>query len=500
MSIPERFIQRPIATVLVMLAILVFGLAGYQALPVSDLPNVDYPTISVGATLPGANPDTMASSVALPLEKAFSTIAGLDSMSSQNRAGNTNITLQFNLNRSLDGAAQDVQAAITQAVRLMPPGMPAPPSYSRVNPADSPVIQLALSSDGLPMSEVDEYAESVVSPAISAVNNVAQVQVFGSFKYAVHIQLDPHQLATRHIGIDQVQQAISDGNVNVPTGTLWGRNQAQTVQSQGQLTSAADYARLIVSYQGGAPVRLGDLGRVIDSVQNDKNMNYYYDADHPNGTPAINLAVYKQPGSNAVEVVDGIKALLPELRAQLPASVNMFTRNDRSVTIRKSVDDVKFTLELALVLVVLVIFLFLRNLRATTIPSLALPFSLIGTFGVMYWCGYSLDNLSLMALTLCVGFVVDDAIVMLENIVRHLEQGKSVMQAALDGSEEIGFTILAMTISLSAVFIPVMFMGGVLGRLLARVCGDHHRRHLDLGRRLADADADVVQPLPQAPS
>jgi len=466
MSIPERFIQRPIATVLVMAAILIFGIAGYEALPVSDLPNVDYPTINVSASLPGANPDTMASSVALPMEKIFSTIAGLDSMTSQNRPSTTSITLQFNLNRSLDGAAQDVQAAIGQAVRQMPPGMPSPPSYSRVNPADSPVIYIGLSSATLPLPSLNEYAESVVTPTISAVNGVAQVQAFGSFKYAVHVQLDPHQLATRHIGIDDVQTAITEGNVNVPTGTLWGRNTAQTVESEGQLTSAADYARLIVSYQGGAPVRLADLGRVIDSVQNDKNMNYYYDADNPDGTPTINMAVFKQPGSNAVEVVDGIKALLPELRQELPPSVNMFTRSDRSVTIRKSVDDVKFTLELALFLVVMVIFLFLRNLRATTIPSLALPFSLVGTFAVMYVCGYSLDNLSLMALTLCVGFVVDDAIVMLENIVRHLEGGATVMQAALRGSEEIGFTIVAMTISLSAVFIPVLFMGGVLGRLL----------------------------------
>jgi HAE1 family hydrophobic/amphiphilic exporter-1 len=449
-----------------MFAILVFGIAGYRALPVSDLPSVDYPTIGVSAGLPGANPDTMAAAVALPLEKAFSSIAGLDSMNSQNRPGSTNITLQFNLNRSLDGAAQDVQAAIAQAVRQMPPGMPTPPSYSRVNPADLPVIYLSLSSDSLSMYQVDEYAESVISPAISAVNGVAQVQVFGTFRYSVHIQLDPHELATRHIGIDDVQQAISDGNVNVPTGTLWGRNQAQTVQSQGQLMSAADYSRLIVSYQGGAPVRLSDLGQIIDTVQNDKNMNFYYDRDNTNGLPMINMAVLKQPGTNAVEVVDGIKKLLPGLQAQLPASVNMITRQDRSITIRKSVDDVKFTLGLALVLVILVIFLFLRNAWATTIPSLALPFSLIGTFGVMYFMGYSIDNLSLMALTLSVGFVVDDAIVMLENIVRHLEQGEGVMQAALNGSAEIGFTILAMTVSLCAVFIPVLFMSGVLGRLL----------------------------------
>ncbi len=466
MNIPEQFIQRPIATGLTMVAILVFGIAGYHDLPVSDLPNVDYPTIQVSANLPGANPDTMAAAVALPLERAFSTIAGLDSMTSANRPGTTSITLQFSLDRSLDGAAQDVQAAIGQAVRQMPPGMPSPPSYSRVNPADAPVLYIGLGSDTLPMSEVNEYADTLISPSISAVPGVAQVQVFGAFKYAVHVQLDPHQLATRHIGIDEVQQAISDGNVNVPTGTLWGRQQAQTVESHGQLMSAADYARLIVSYQGGAPVRLSDLGRVIDSVQNDKNMNFYYDADNPDGAPTINMAVYKQPGTNAVQVVDRIKAILPGLQAQLPPAVKMFTRNDRSVTIRRSVDDVKFTLELALFLVVLVIFLFLRNLRATTIPSLALPFSLVGTFAVMYLCGYSLDNLSLMALTLCVGFVVDDAIVMLENIVRHLEQGEGVMEAALNGSGEIGFTIVAMTISLCAVFIPVLFMGGVLGRLL----------------------------------
>jgi HAE1 family hydrophobic/amphiphilic exporter-1 len=466
MGISERFIERPIATALVMLAILVFGGAAYFELPVSDLPSVDYPTINVTANLPGANPDTMAATVALPLEKVFSAIAGLDSMNSSSRPGITNITLQFNLNRSLDAAAQDVQAAIAQAVRRLPSGMPTPPSYTRVNPAEAPIIFISLSSSTLPLSQVAEYAESVVSPTLSTVTGVAQVQVFGAFRYAVRVQLDPHELATREIGIDEVQQALNDGNVNVPTGTLWGRDRAQTVQANGELSSSGGYSDLIVAYRSGAPVRLRDLGRVLDSVENDKNMNFYYDENSPNGTPSVNMAVYKQPGSNTVEVVDGIRSLLPNLLAQLPPSVDLYTRSDRSLMIRHSISEVKFTLGLALALVVMVIFLFLRNISATTIPSLALPFSLIGTFAVMYLAGFSLNNLSLMALTLCVGFVVDDAIVMLENIVRHLEMGEGPKEAAINGAREIGFTIVAMTLSLSAVFIPVLFMSGILGRLL----------------------------------
>jgi HAE1 family hydrophobic/amphiphilic exporter-1 len=466
MSIPELFIRRPIATGLVMMAILLFGVAGYRLLPVSDLPNVDYPTINVNANLPGANPDTMAAAVALPLEKQFSNIAGLDSMVSSNRFGATNITLQFSLNRNLDGAAEDVQAAISQASRQLPQDMPAPPSYSRQNPADYPVLNVALTSTALPLSAVDEYAETLVAPSISAVNDVALVQIYGQFKYSPHIQLDPHALASKQIGIDDVENALITGNVNLPTGTLWGSQRAPTVQTEGQLYRAADYATLVIAYRNGGPVRLSDVGRVIDSVQNDKNLNYYYDANSPHGTIAIQMAVFKQPGTNAVQVVDGIKEILPRLRAQLPPSVQMDTLFDRSITIRSSVNDVKFTLELALFLVVMVIFLFLRNLSATIIPSLALPFSLVGTFAVMYLCGYSIDNLSLMALTLCVGFVVDDAIVMLENIVRHMENGEDVMAAAINGSGEIGFTIVSMTLSLVAVFIPVLFMGGVLGRLL----------------------------------
>jgi HAE1 family hydrophobic/amphiphilic exporter-1 len=466
MSIPEKFISRPIATTLVMMAILLFGVAGYRLLPVSDLPNVDFPTINVQANLPGANPDTMAAAVALPLEKQFSTISGLDSMVSSNRSGSTNITLQFNLNRNLDGAAQDVQAAISGAARQLPPNMPAPPSYTRVNPADQPVMNLALTTSTLKLSDVDEYAESLIAPTISTVNGVAQVQIFGAFKFAVHIQMDPQALATRQIGIDDVENALNNGNVNLPTGTLWGSQKAPIVQTQGQLFHAADYQKLIVAYRNGAPVRLGDVATVIDSIQNDKNVNYYYDKDNPQGTIAIQLAVFKQPGTNAVQVVDDIKDILPGLKQQLPPSVNMYTLFDRSITIRRSVDDVKFTLELALFLVIMVIFLFLRNFSATLIPTLALPFSLIGTFAVMYLGGYSLDNLSLMALTLSVGFVVDDAIVMLENIVRHMEHGESVLEAAIKGSDEIGFTIVSMTLSLAAVFLPVLFMGGVLGRLL----------------------------------
>jgi HAE1 family hydrophobic/amphiphilic exporter-1 len=466
MSIPQRFIQRPIATTLVVMAILLFGITSYRVLPVSDLPNVDYPTINVNANLPGANPDTMAAAVALPLEKRFSNIAGLDSMVSSNRTGATSIVLQFSLDRNLDGAAEDVQAAISQAARQLPPNMPAPPSYSRQNPADYPVLAVTLASNTLRLSDVDEYAETLIAPGISMVNGVALVQIWGQFKYAPRIQLNPDALATRQIGIDDVQNALTNGNVNLPTGTIWGPQRAPTVQTQGQLYNAADYAKLIVAYRNGSPVRLSDLGRVIDGVQNDKNLNFYYDKDSPHGRLSINIAIFKQPGTNAVQVVDGIKAILPRLQAALPPSVNMYIIFDRSITIRDSVNDVKFTLELALFLVVLVIFLFLRNLSATVIPSLALPFSLVGTFAVMYLCGYSLDNLSLMALTLSVGFVVDDAIVMLENIVRHIERGEGVMEAAINGSGEIGFTILAMTLSLSAVFIPVLFMGGVLGRLL----------------------------------
>ena len=460
MNISEIFIRRPIATTLVVLAILGFGMAAYGLLPVSDLPNVDFPTINVRASLPGANPDTMAASVALPIEKQMSTIPGLDSMTSSSTLGNTSITLQFTLNRNIDGAAQDVQTALSQVARQLPQDMPSPPSFSKVNPADAPVLWLALGSDTLPMTQVDEYAETLLAQSVSTVDGVAQVQVFGGMKYAVHVQLDPAALASRQVEINDVVQALDQGNVNMPTGALWGRQQALNLMASGQLFRAADYAGLVVTYRNGAPVRLADLGKVVDSVENERTIQWF------NGKRSIQLQVYRQPGTNTVEVVDRIKAMLPKIEAQMPPSVQLNMLNDRSVTIRNSLEDVKFTLELALCLVILAIFIFLRNISATFIPSLALPFSIVGTFAVMYLCGYSLDNLSMMALTLSVGFVVDDAIVMLENIVRHLEAGESKLEAALNGSREIGFTILSMTLSLTAVFIPILFMGGVLGRLL----------------------------------
>ena len=465
MNVAELFIKRPVMTTLVMLAILLFGVMAYRMLPVSDLPNVDFPTILVSASLPGATPDTMASAVAMPLEKQFSTIAGVDSMTSTSSQGFTQITLQFNLSRSLDAAAQDVQAMIAKAARDLPQSMPSPPSYQKVNPADSPILYLSLSSPTLRLSDVDEYAETLIAQRVSMINGVAQVSVYGSQKYAVHVKLDPKALASRQIGMDDVSQAIVNGNVNQPTGTLYGTHQAFVVQANGQLAKAADYAPLIVAYRNGAPVRLKDLGSVVDGVEVDKTASWYYDSKS-GIRRAIVLAIQRQPGTNTVEVVDSIKQLLPAFRQQMPPSVNLEILYDRSVSIRDSVGDVKFTLLLALMLVILVIFLFLRNISATAIPSMALPMSIVGTFAVMYVLGYSLDNLSMMALTLSVGFVVDDAIVMLENIVRHMEHGERPMEAAFKGAKEIGFTIISMTLSLAAVFIPVLFMGGILGRLL----------------------------------
>ena len=464
MNIAEPFIRRPVMTTLIMGAILLFGIMAYRLLPVSDLPNVDFPNIVVNATLPGASPETMASAVATPLERQFSTIAGLDNMTSVSALGSTQINLQFNLSRNIDAAAQDVQAMIAKAARLLPPDMPTPPTYQKVNPADQPIIYVALSSPTLPLSAVDEYAETTMAQRISMISGVAQVQVFGSQKYAVRAQLDPRALASRGIGIDEVANAVASGNVNLPTGTLQGATKSFTIQTGGQLMDAASYRPLIVAYRNGNPVRLQELGRVIDSVENDKVASWYNTSKAK--TRAVILAIQRQPGTNTVEVVDSIKKLLPTFRAMMPASVSLDILFDRSKSIRESVGDVKLTLMLAIVLVVLVIFLFLRNVSATIIPSLALPMSIIGTFTAMYVLGYSVDNLSLMAMILAVGFVVDDAIVMLENIVRHMEHGEPVLQASLNGSKEIGFTILSMTFSLVAVFIPVLFMGGILGRLL----------------------------------
>jgi HAE1 family hydrophobic/amphiphilic exporter-1 len=460
MNIAELFIRRPVATTLLVTSILIFGIVGYRALPVSDLPTVDFPTIQVSANLPGASPETMAASVATPLEKQFATIAGITSIISSNSQGSTNITLQFDLNRSIDAAAQDVQSMISRTTRSLPNEMPAPPSFRKVNPADSPILFLTLSSDTLPLPEVDHYAETVLGQRLSMASGVAQVSVFGAQKRAVRVDVDPAALASRQLGLDEVATAINAANSNRPTGTLYGAQRNFVVQTEGQLMEASGFRDVVVAYRNGTPIRLDEIAHVYDGVENDRNASW------SNGTPTIYLAIQRQPGTNTVEVVDGIKAMLPQLQASLPGSLTLAIRSDRSESIRESVNDVKFTLLLTVFLVVMVIFLFLRNISATIIPSLALPFSIVGTFAVMWAFGYSLDNLSLMALTLSVGFVVDDAIVMLENIVRHMEHGKPRMQAALDGSREIAFTILSMTLSLTAVFIPVLFMGGVVGRLM----------------------------------
>ena len=447
-------------TTLVMLAILGFGLFAFRGLPVSDLPNVDFPTVQVSASLPGASPETMAASVATPLERQFSTIAGIDSMTSTSALGLTSVTIVFNLSRNIDAAAQDVQAAIAASTRILPRDMPSPPSYRKVNPADSPVLFLAVFSPTLRLSDVNEYADTLLAQRISTTEGIAQVSIFGTQKYAVRAQMDPRELAVRGVGVDEVAKAIQDANVNLPTGTLYGAHEATTVQASGQLFDASAFRKLIVAYRNGSPVRLEQLGHVIDSVENNKIASWFGD------TRGIVLAIQKQPGVNTVAVVDAVKALLPTFRAQMPPAVKLEVLADKSVTIRQSVEEVEFTLVLAIALVVLVIFLFLRNVRATLIPSIAMPLSIIGTFMVMHLLGFSVDNFSLLAMTLATGFVVDDAIVVLENIVRHIEKGLSPMEAALKGSKEIGFTIVSMTISLAAVFIPVLFMGGILGRLL----------------------------------
>lgn len=460
MTLPELCIRRPVMTTLMMVALLIFGIIGYRALPVSELPAVDFPTISVTANLPGASPETMAAAVATPLEGQFSTIAGLDSMTSTSAQGATTITLQFALDRNIDAAAQDVQSSIAAALRKLPPNMPTPPSFRKVNPADSPIFYIAMSSPTLPLSLVHEYAETQLAQRLSTIPGVAQVQIYGSQKFAVRVQANPDQMAARGVGIDELQQAIAQGNVNQPVGQLDGSRQTFALKDNGQLNNAAAYRPLIVTWRNGAPVRLEDVATPIDSVENIRIASWNVDKR------AIVLAVQRQPGANTIETVDGIKRILPSFQAKLPAAVTMNILFDRSNSIRHAIDDVQFTLVLSGVLVILVILLFLRNLSATVIPSLALPISVVGTFAMMSVLGFSLDNLSLLALTLSVGFVVDDAIVMLENIVRHVEAGEPPFQAAIKGAKEIGFTIISMTISLIAVFIPVLFMRGIVGRLL----------------------------------
>ncbi|MFD2264673.1 efflux RND transporter permease subunit [Lacibacterium aquatile] len=459
MNLSELCIRRPVMTTLMMAAIILAGIAGFRQLPVSALPKVDFPTIVVFATLSGASPEVMANSVATPLEREFSNISGITSMTSTSTQGSTNIVLEFDLNRNIDQAALDVQAALSVAQRRLPKEMTSPPGFRKQNPSDDAILLIALSSPTLPLSQVHEYAETVIGQRLSTITGVSEVSIFGGQKFAVRIQVDPQALAAHNVPISEVQDALASATSTTPLGTLNGPAQTMTLQTTGEPRAAKDFKNLIVAYRNGAPVRLTDIAQVQDSVQNDKIASWY------NGVRSITLAIKRQPAANTVEVVDKIKELLPAFRAQVPPSINIDVLNDRSVSIRDSIADVEFTFVLTVILVVLTIFLFLRKFSATVIPSLALPMSIVGTFAGMYLCGFSLNNISLMALTLAVGFVVDDAIVMLENIVRHIEDGMKPYEAAIKGSKEIGFTIISITLSLISVFIPILFMGGVIGRI-----------------------------------
>lgn len=460
MNIPAASIARPVATTLLMLGLLFFGLVAYFSLPVSYLPEVEFPTIEVSASLPGASAQTMASSVASPLEREFAGINGIVAMNSSNSKGSTSITLQFELNRDIDGAAMDVQAAISAAGDSLPDTMTSPPTFAKVNPADSPVLYFAVTSPAMELSTVNDYVKTMVVQNLSMVSGVSQVVIYGEKKYAVRIRLDPRQLASRSLGINEVAEAVRTANVNLPLGDLEGRAMDLTIEANGQLFRAPEYRNVIVAVRDGRPVYLEDLGSVENGVQNDRFSSWYQ------GRNTLILAVKRQPGSNTLEVVERVKEKLPWIHSQLPASIQMDIVYDMSVFIEESVEDVKLTLLIAVVLVVLVVFVFLRNLAGTFVASVAIPFSLVATFGLMYFYGFSLDTLSLMALTLAIGFVVDDAIVMLENVVRHLEMGKPPLKAALDGSREITFTIISMTLSLAVVFIPMLFMSGVIGRVM----------------------------------
>jgi len=463
MNLSEIFIRRPIATSLVMLGIAVFGIVAYRALAVSDLPNVDFPTLNVSAALPGSDPGTMASAVASPLERQFTTIAGLDEMTSSSQTGSSNVTLQFDLARSIDSAAVDVQTAIAAVMPLLPAGMPAPPSFRKFNPADQPIMFLGLTSETLPMYVLDDYAETMIAPRISMVNGVSQVQVQGAQKYAVRVQVDPQKLQSEQVGLNEVNAALQNWNVNLPTGQLFGPDETFNIQAGGQLMNADAFRPLVVAYRNGAPLRLSQVANVVNNVEDNRNTSWLYSGHQ--SQRSISLSVMRQPGSNTIEITDAIRELLPKFRADLPPSVHLAVRGDRSRNIREAFTDIQVTMIATLVLVVAVIFLFLHNVSATLIPALALPFSILGTFAVMQLMGFTLDNLSMMALILSIGFVVDDAIVMLENIVRHMELGESPLEASLAGSKEIGFTIVSMTVSLAAVFIPILFMSGILGRL-----------------------------------
>jgi HAE1 family hydrophobic/amphiphilic exporter-1 len=458
MNISRIFIERPVASSVLFVAIIFFGWIGFQTLPVNDLPNVDFPTITVTATLPGGSPEVMANTVALPLERAFSQIPGVDEMTSSSTTGNIRITLSFSLDRDIDSCAQDVQTGIAQAIRFLPRDMD-PPALRKLNPADAPVLILAVSSTTVPMSDIDKFADSHISQRFSTVNGVAQVQVFGSQKYAVRIFVDPQALATRGIGLDKVVSAIQTGNANLPSGALQGTARNFTVKPDGGLGRAAEFGPLIIAYKDGKPVRLSDVGRAEDGVENEKITSWN------NGNRALLLAIYRQPGANTVEVVQKLHEMLPSIVQEAPAGTTVKVIVDRSEFIRDSIHDVNFTLMLSIVLVIGVILVFLRNIRATMVTALVLPASVLGTFALMHMVGFSLNNLSLMAITLAVGFVVDDAIVVLENITRHMEMGKDRMTASLEGAKEITTTVITMTTALTIVFVPIMFMQGMVGRL-----------------------------------
>lgn len=458
MNLSRPFIERPVATLMLVLAMALFGALAYKQLPVNDLPQVDFPTLRITASLPGANPETMANTVAMPLERQLATVPGIESMSSQSGQGTTSITLQFELSRDIDAAAQDVQTAIAQAQRNLPAGID-PPQLRKINPADSPILFLALSSDRLPLTQLDHIADSRVAQRMSGMSGVAQVLVYGSQKYALRLYVDPSKLQQRGVSFGEVIEAVQTANANLPSGTLDGATRSYSVKAPVALANARDFGEIIVAYRDGAAIRLKDLGRAEDSVENDRARTWY------NGNRAIVLAVQRQPGANTVEVAERIKALLPQIEADLPDGVRLETFIDRSIFVKDTLHEVNFTLLLALVLVILVIFAFLHNVRATLIAALVLPSSLLGTFAFMHLAGYSLNNLSLMAIILAIGFVVDDAVVVMENIARHMEMGKPRYQAAVDGVQEIGFTVVSMTVSLAAVFLPILFMGGMIGRL-----------------------------------
>ena len=459
MNLSEVFIRRPIGTSLLMAGIMVFGVVSYELLPVSALPTVDFPTISVSASLPGASPDTMAASVATPLEQQFAAIPGLAQMTSTSGLGNTSITLQFDLDRNIDGAAGDVQTAINAASGLLPKDLPSPPTYKKTNPAERAILIYAVSSDALPIYRVDDYAYTILAQKLSTISGVSEVDIAGQQQYAVHVQVNPLALAARNIGLEDVHNALAAATLDEPKGNLEGEHQVYTLDTNDQLFDAKAFAKTIIAYRNGAPVRIEDVGKTVDSSTSPRTAAWY-------GKKRIELLLIKrQSGANTLAVVDAIKAQMPALLASIPKSVHVDLVSDRSQNIRESVDDVQLTLLLTIVLVVLVIFLFLHNVWATIIPSVVVPLSLVGTFGVMYAAGYSLDNLSLMGLTIAVGFVVDDAIVMIENIVRYLEQGDTPFDAAIKGAGQIGFTIISITLSLVAVFIPLLFMAGIVGRL-----------------------------------